>query len=209
MDTFLQTIMLWSWLVYIVLFLVMLAESAGAPVPGLTLVLAAAAVAGQGHLEYGLVFLATVAGGTVGGLVGYWLGQWGGRRLVERFGRFVFITPARLQLGEMYFQKHGSKAVLVGRYMPVLCFLSGILSGIAHLNYRRFFIYNFASIVLWSATHLTLAFIFGRSVETLIQIFNNIGLAIFIAITLTAIFLYVRYKKRQKINRVKVTVSDH
>ncbi len=203
MEAFLDSVLVWSWLVYLVIFVVLVVESAGAPVPGLSLVLGAAALAGQGRLDFWLVYLATVAGGTLGGLIGYQIGKQGGRRLLERFGRYVFITPERLGTGERIFQQHGSKAVLVGRYMPVFCFLAGILSGIARLPYRRFFVLNLLSIVLWCTTQLTLAFIFGKSLDVLLQAFNNIGLALIVAAIVVSAGMYLLRWRRRNLEQAK------
>jgi membrane protein DedA with SNARE-associated domain len=197
LEAFLDSVTAWSWLVYLLAFAVVLVESAGAPIPGLTLVLAAAGLAGQGRLEIWLVVLATVAGGAAGGMIGYLIGQQGGRRLLERFGRYVFITPQRLELGERGFQQHGSKVVLLGRYTPIFCFLAGVLAGMARMPVRRYALFNLLSICLWSTTQLTLAFIFGKSLDVLLQVFNNVGLALIVAVAIVGAGVYfIRWRRR-------------
>jgi membrane protein DedA with SNARE-associated domain len=132
-----------------------------------------AALAGTQQFNIWLVFLATASGAVLGGMLGYWVGMKGGRALLLRYGRYVLITPPRFNQAEQLFQKHGNKAVLFGRYLPVLCFMAGVLSGIARLSYRRFFAYNLAGALLWCATHLTLGFVSGRSLHLLIKTMNN------------------------------------
>lgn len=202
MEAFLDSVTAWSWLVYLLAFAVVLIESAGAPIPGLTIVLAAAGLAGQGRLEIWLVVLATIAGGAAGGILGYLIGQQGGRRLVERFGRYVFITPQRLETGERGFQQHGSKVVLLGRYTPIFCFLAGVLAGMARMPFRRYALFNFLSICLWSTTQLTLAFVFGKSLDVLLQVFNNIGLALIVALVIVGGGVYfMRWRRRAQAQR--------
>ncbi len=207
MEALLNSIQATSWLVYLLIFVIMLIESAGAPIPGLTIVLAASALAGQGRLEVWFVFLATVSGGTLGGMLGYYIGQQGGRRLLERFGRYILLTPARLEIGERAFQRYGDKAVLFSRHLPVFCFMSGILSGISELPYRRFFFYNFFSLIIYCTSHMTLAFFFGRSLDVLLQTFNTIGLALLVAVAIVGLGVHLRRNRRRLSRKAERTVE--
>ena len=205
MEVFLNNVGAWSWLAYSLIFVVVLIESAGAPIPGLTIAMAGGALAGQGRLDFWLVYLATVVGGTLGGNLGFELGRRGGRRLLERFGHLIGLTPPRLELGEGLFHRHGSKALVIGRYLPVLCFAGGLLSGITRLPYRRFFIYNLLSISLWATTHLGLAFFFGRSLDVLIEVFNKIGLAAVLGAALlgASVYLIRRLRRPRSVDLLK------
>lgn len=191
-QALLDSIIAYSWLVYLLVFAVMFVESAGAPIPGLTLVMVAAAFAGQGKLDIWLVVLANLVGSTLGGMVGYAIGEYGGRSLLLRYGRYILITPARLEQGERYLQQHGNKAILLSRYLPVLCFLFGVLGGMARLPYRPFVIYNFLGIFLWSVTHLTAAFFFGRSLDVLFSTVNSVGLIICIVVGFVVVLYITR-----------------
>ncbi|HEX2911154.1 MAG TPA: DedA family protein [Chloroflexia bacterium] len=195
MEAFLDSVAVWSWLAYLIVFLAVLIESAGAPIPGLTLVLAAGALAGQNRLDFWLVFLASIAGGVAGGAVGYAIGKYGGHQLLYRYGRYIRLTSARLESGERLFQQHGNKAIIAGRYLPIFCFLAAVLSGIARLPYRRFFLLNFLGILIWSTTQLTLAFIFGRSLDMLVKATSNIGLAMTVAALVIAGWIYLKQRR--------------
>ncbi|MBN9387373.1 MAG: DedA family protein [Chloroflexi bacterium] len=207
MEAFLDSVVAWNWLVYSLIFLALFIESLGLPIPGLTVALVGAALAGQAKLEIWLVIGLTVLGGVLGGLGGYWLGRTGGRRFLERWGKYILITSERLEMGERYFHRYGTKILLVGRYLPVLCFGSGLLSGLTRLPYRRFFLYNIISIGLWTATHLTLAYIFGRNLDALMEIVNNVGLgmALFVGL-LIGMFIFFKLKQR-KYRRVKIATK--
>ena len=204
MEALLDSVAAWSWLVYSFIFLALFIESLGLPIPGLTIALCGAALAGQGRLDFWPVIGLTVLGGVLGGLVSYWIGLTGGRRFIERWGKYILITPARLEAGELYFNRYGSKILLLARYLPVLCFGSGLLSGLTKLPYRRFFLFNILSIALWSGTHLTLAFIFGRNLDTLLQMFNNLGLAMVSVIGLGIAWFFLRRWKRRASLRPKI-----
>src|SRR5205823_5710915 len=133
----------WNWLVYLAAFGMVFLQSAGVPLPALTFVSLAAGLAGHGGSSVGFwpIYLATVLGGASGGLVGYAIGERGGQPLLEHIGMWRWVTPRRVEIGERHFRRHGDKAVLVGRYLPVLCFMGGVLSGAAHMERRRFLAY--------------------------------------------------------------------
>lgn len=207
MEALLDSVAAWSWLVYSFVFLALFIESLGLPIPGLTVALVGAAMAGQGRLEIWLVVGLTVLGGVLGGLVSYWIGLTGGRRFVERWGKYILITPARLQVGEHYCDRYGSKILLLARYLPVLCFASGLLSGITRLPYRRFFLLNILSIGLWTASHMTAAYIFGKNLDALLRVFNNVGLAMVVVIGLVIGWFAFRSWKRRFRPRPKVTAE--
>jgi membrane protein DedA with SNARE-associated domain len=167
MEWLLGAISAWGWVVYLVAFGAVFLQSAGAPLPGLTFVSVAAAMSGHGETGLWPIVAATIAGGALGGVAGYAIGRSGGRAALDKYGRFLWLTPERIGRGERLFQKHGDKAVLVGRYLPVLCFMGGVLGGAARMGRGRFVAYNAAGIALWATTHLLVAYYFGFAVKDL------------------------------------------
>ena len=208
MESLIQSLSMWS---YLLLFVLVFLECAGLPLPGYSIALVAAALAGQGQLAFWAVFGVTAVGSILGGMVGYWIGSRGGRGLIESYGRYVLITPPRFSQAEKLFHKHGSKAVLLGRYFPLLCFMAGILSGIARLPYRRFLVYNIIGTLLWCSSHLSLGYVFGRSLEALNQAFNNGFMALAVALVIVGIVAIVRRKiqARRKLRQpVQLPLDD-
>jgi membrane protein DedA with SNARE-associated domain len=108
-----------------------LLEDFGVPVPGEILLISAAIFAGAGQLNIALVIAVAVLGAVIGDNIGYAVGRLGGRPLAERWGRFVFLTPARLDRAETFFNAHGGKVVTVARFIEGLRQLNGLLAGIA------------------------------------------------------------------------------
>lgn len=195
MEAIIQSLAGWS---YLLVFAIVFLEAMGLPLPGYSLALVAAILAGHGHLSIWIIYPVTLSSAVLGGLAGYAIGARGGRRFIERYGRYAFITPHRFESAEYYFQKHGNKAVLIGRYLPFLCFLAGILSGITRLPYRKFFIYNLTGAVLWCATHLTLGVVCGRSLQVLTDRFNNIFQVVALVVVVGVVAFMVRRKLRAR-----------
>src|SRR5581483_960074 len=94
---------------YAAVFVGVLLENAGVPVPGETIVLAGGAIAHAGQLSLVWVIVTAIVAAITGDNVGFAIGRKGGRRIVERFGVRIGITPARLHEFDRFFEKHGAK----------------------------------------------------------------------------------------------------
>lgn len=124
-------------------------EDFGILVPGETILIAAAFYAGLGQLNILLVILVGFAAAVAGDNVGFAIGNYGGRPLVERFGRYVFLTKERLDKAEKYFNRHGGKIVAVSRFIDGLRQLNGIIAGISEMRWVRFLIFNVIGAGVW------------------------------------------------------------
>src|SRR6202453_2104722 len=102
---------------YPLLFVLVMSESAGVPIPGETALITAAVLASGGKLHIELVIPIAAAGAIVGDNIGYLIGRQGGRWLLERPGRFQSQRLQALQDGEAFFERHGPKAVFLGRFV--------------------------------------------------------------------------------------------
>src|SRR5215204_7489674 len=92
---------------YLLVFFGVMLESIGIPLPGDTILIAAGAIAQQGHLDLGDAIIFGILGAVTGDQLGYWVGREGGRPFVLRWGRYVRITPERLSRAEEFFARHG------------------------------------------------------------------------------------------------------
>ncbi|MDP8923172.1 MAG: DedA family protein, partial [Chloroflexota bacterium] len=137
------TALLW-WLLdehgLLVAFVLLFFEEAGVPplVPGDLIMLLAGVRAAEGKLSLvaaiGVLELATVLGGSVL----YWISAWGGCPIIERIGGYVGITPQRLERASASLDRHGERAIILGRLVPGLCVLTAVAAGILGFPYRRF-----------------------------------------------------------------------
>src|SRR5271166_4970652 len=105
---------------YFAIFVIVGLESAGVPMPGETILVASALLAGQGKMSiYGVVGAAAL-GAILGDNCGYWVGRELGFPIAYRYGRFVHLDERRLKLGQYLFLKHGGKIVFFGRFIAIL-----------------------------------------------------------------------------------------
>jgi membrane protein DedA with SNARE-associated domain len=143
-------------------------ESMGIPLPGETMLIAAAIYAGTTHdLKIGLVIAAAAAGAIIGDNIGFWLGRALGYRLLLRYGRHIGLSARRVKLGQYLFLRHGGKVVFFGRFVPVLRALGAFLAGANRMDWPRFLVFNAAGGVVWASAYGMAAFWLGQTVERL------------------------------------------
>ena len=145
-------------------------EDFGVPVPGEIMLIAAAVFAGAGQMNIAVVFVVAVLAAVIGDNIGFTVGHFGGRPLAERFGRYVFLTPERLDRAEKYFNAHGGKVVTIARFIDGLRQINGLLAGIAGMHWLKFLGYNALGAVLWVGAWCGLGYFAG---ENIVEIFGS------------------------------------
>ncbi len=144
--------------------LVVAMESAGIPVPGETMLLAAAVYAGATHqLSIVLVIVVAAAAAIAGDNLGYLLGRLGGERLLHRVGPALRLTEKRLTIARYLFQRHGSKAVFFGRFVAILRVFAAFLAGTTRMPWRSFALANAAGGIVWATLIGLLGYGLGAS----------------------------------------------
>lgn len=141
------------------------AEDFGVPAPGETVLIAAAVFAGLGRLNIVAVGLIAFVAAVVGDNIGYAIGRYGGRRLVARYGRYVLLTPERLDTAEAFVTRHGGKVVIIARFVEGLRQANGLIAGITGMPWRRFLVFNALGAALWVALWAGVGDLAGNHLE--------------------------------------------
>ena len=169
---------------YSVVFLVVMAESAGLPVPGETSLLLASAFAATGRLHIAGVIAAAALGAILGDTGGYWVGRRYGIRLLRRYGRLVRFDEEKLGKAETFFARHGEKTVFLGRFVPVGRIFSAVLAGVGRMRYPHFLLWNATGGIVWAGLMGTLGYILGHNLPLAEQIVQRGGLAMLAALVI-------------------------
>jgi membrane protein DedA with SNARE-associated domain len=144
-------------------------EDFGVPVPGETVLIAAAFFAGLGQLNIFLVALVAFVGAVVGDNIGFAIGYYGGHPLAERFGKYIFLTPERINKAERFFSRHGGKVVVVARLIEGLRQANGIIAGLSEMKWTRFITYNAIGAGLWVGLWSTAGYFGGSHISTFLR----------------------------------------
>jgi len=183
---------------YWAVFFGVMLENAGLPIPGETILLVAGFLCSEHHLNLALVMIVAATGAVIGDNIGFAIGHHFGRGFLLRFGKFVFLTPARLEHMTNYFASHGNKTILVARFITGLRVFAAILAGASRMPWRVFVVYNIAGAVLWSVVISALGFVFGHSLPLLVRWVGWSGTILLIAAVLTVILVWrLRARRRE------------
>jgi membrane protein DedA with SNARE-associated domain len=139
-------------------------EDLGLPVPGETVLVTAAIYAGTGRLNIVILALVAISAAVVGDNLGFLIGHYGGERLVRRYGRYIFITPEKLDRTKDFFNRRGGLVVIVARFIDGLRELNGIIAGTVQMRWRRFLTYNIIGATLWVSTWLAIGYEAGTNI---------------------------------------------
>jgi membrane protein DedA with SNARE-associated domain len=143
-------------------------ESTIVPIPSEVIVPPAAYLAHtQGQFSFAGVVLAATAGSWVGASVMYWAARLLGRPVITRFGRFVGVGQAKLELAERWCTHYGPPGVFLSRLLPVIRHLIGIPTGILRMDFRRYALATVVGSLLWCSVLAWLGLTVGRHPELL------------------------------------------
>jgi membrane-associated protein len=169
-------------------------ESAGVPVPGETALITAGVLAGDHKLSIVVVIVLAAAAAIAGDNAGYQLGKRYGRRALVRPGRLEDLRLSMLGRSERFFERHGPKAVFLGRWIAGLRVWAAWLAGATHMPLRTFILWNTAGGIAWAASVGLAAYAFGRAVARVLERVGE-GAAITLVVAVVAVVFVLRWRR--------------
>ena len=135
LASWMQFVLDWG---YLGVFVMMVFESTAVPIPAEVVIPPAAYWAAQGRFNIWLVVVAATVGSWVGSALSYWIAYKLGRPLVERYGRFVLLKPAKIEKADLWFETYGAGGIFVARLLPGIRHLISIPAGLFKMNFKSF-----------------------------------------------------------------------
>jgi membrane protein DedA with SNARE-associated domain len=188
---------------YPLLFLIVMCEASGIPVPGETALITGGILASQGKLQIEFVIAVAVLGAIIGDNIGYLIGRKGGRWILERPGAFHGQRQEVLRVGEPFFERHGPKAVFFGRFLLGLRVWASWLAGATHMPWRSFLLWNALGGTVWGVSVGLIAYFIGSSASNAIETFGLIGLAAAVVALISFVIVHRRHRVRSAQARVR------
>jgi membrane protein DedA with SNARE-associated domain len=184
---------LWAVLVLVLI------EDFGIPLPGETILIAAAIYAGSGRLNVVAVGLVGFAAAVIGDNIGYVIGRVGGRALISRWGKYIFLTPERLDKTEKFFERHGGKIITVARFIEGLREANGIIAGIGKMHWLKFAAFNALGAALWVGTWVSIGYLAGQHITTIYNDVTRYSLYVLLAaVVVIAGWIVHRVRKHRR-----------
>ena len=170
------------------------AESMGVPVPGETALIAAGILAHDGKLRIALVILIAATAAITGDNVGYLIGRKGGRALLEKPGPLLRHRQEVLTKGEPFFERHGPKAVFLGRWVAGLRIAAAWLAGISRMHWLTFFVWNALGGIAWATSVGLAAYFLGPTAEKIIKGAGYVGIGL-VVVAIVGFFIWRRRRR--------------
>ena len=184
-----------------------LLEDFGVPVPGETLLILGAVYAGAGRLNVFLVALIGFLAAVLGDNIGFGIGHFGGRPLVERYGRYILLTPERIEKTTVFFERHGGKIIIIARFVEGLRQANGIIAGISGLHWAKFIVFNMIGAALWVAVWVSIGYFSGSHIDSIYNTAARYSTYLAIAVVLLILAWIARVLWRRRARRATKTDS--
>jgi membrane protein DedA with SNARE-associated domain len=178
---------------YAAVFALIAVETMGIPVPGETALIAAALLAHRGQLEIVPLVAFAAAAAIVGDNVGFAIGRSGGRRLILGRGPLQHHRQRLVEYGEPFFERHGPKAVFLGRWISGLRIASAWLAGINGMKWPTFLFWNALGGIAWAASVGFAVYALGNAAEHIISVAGPVAAGL----TVAAIIGFLVWRRRR------------
>jgi membrane-associated protein len=187
--------------IYALLFVIVFAETGFIVtpfLPGDSLLFAAGALAATGALDIRYVTVLLLVAAIAGDALNYTIGRSVGHRIIQlaqtdpRWGRWV--NPAYLARAHEFFERHGGKAIVLGRFMPIVRTFVPFVAGAADMSYPRFALYNVVGAIAWVGVCCGAGYVFGN-VPVVKDNFSVVAIGIVLVSLLPMVFEYLRYRR--------------
>jgi membrane protein DedA with SNARE-associated domain len=180
----------------IALYVIVMLESGGLPLPGETALIAASIFASRGDLPIAGVIAVAAAAAIIGDNLGYSIGRTGGRKLFRRWAPLERWSERVLPFSERFFHRHGAKTVFLGRFFAVLRVTAAWMAGVSRMPWWKFLAWNAAGGICWALLVGLLAYYFGHAAGDAVSEYGLIGGAALVVLAALAIFGVHLWKKR-------------
>lgn len=183
---------------YAGIFILMALESANIPVPSEVIMPFSGYLVFMGKFNLFWIVFWGAFGNLAGSLVSYYLGFYGGRRFIEKYGKFLFVTMHDLDLADRWFKKYGTLTIFATRVLPIVRTFISFPAGIARMNIWKFSIYTFAGAFIWSYFLAYTGVIMGENWTSLKIYFRKFDWIIILGVIILGGWWIYRHVKNNK-----------
>ena len=192
-QAFLSFIDAWGYLAVMIL---MAMENACIPVPSELILGFAGYMVSAERMTFTGAMIAGMIGGMAGSIFAYAVGSTGGRKFVDKYGKYFFIKKSHVDLAQRWFDKYGIRAVFFSRMLPVVRTFISLPAGFARVNFKQFLFFTFAGSLPWTALILYAGVLLGDNWEYLLEVGHKFSTAFIVVSVIIIAWLYFRHKKK-------------
>lgn len=190
----------------LVLFLFVLAEQLGLPLPAVPVLLAMGALAQTGHFSLAAALAIALGASLLADLVWYGLGRWRGARVLNLLCRISLEPDSCVRTTQNVLTARGARALLYAKFVPGLSTVAPPVAGLIRMRPPRFVLWDGAGALLWSGTYLALGWLFGPEIERVLAGITDVGSRVFVlaAIALAAYVAFKYVQRRRFLEQIRM-----
>lgn len=185
---------------YAGIFYLMTLDSLMVPLGSEAIMTLAGVLASEGKFNFWLIFIVALVASLIGSSVSWLIGKYGGRKFLEKYGKYVLIRKKDIERGDQFFQKHGEGAVMFGRVIPLVRTYISLPAGIALMPFRRFIIFTTIGSAAFILILTTLGYELAGQIQGLLKsesLYSIVGAGLVVLALLVLIVLQLRRRSSQ------------
>ena len=179
------------------IFLLMLLESCGIPIPSEIIMPFSGFLVAMGKMKFLLVAIIGAFGNLTGSLLADWIGFKGGRPLIEKYGKYILISKHDLNLADKWFLKYGDWTVFFGRLLPVIRTYISFPAGIAKMDFKKFTLYTLLGALPWTILFTWLGVKMGNNWEQIQKTLHNFDMLMLVVVIVAIVWYVWRHLKHR------------
>lgn len=179
------------------IWLGMILESACIPIPSEVIMLSGGWLVAQGTLSFVEVAVAGIVGNLIGSIIAFFVGRFGGRRLLDKYGKYILLNAHHLEQSERWFERYGERTVFFTRMLPFIRTFISLPAGIAEMKGWKFIVFTTLGCIPWNLALVYLGYRLGGNWGIVEQYLHPVSYAICgVVLILIVVWLVRRRKER-------------
>ena len=181
---------------YFAVAVLMAMENACIPIPSELILGFAGYLIFAERMTFTGAMIAGMIGGMAGSIFAYAVGHKGGRKFVDKYGKYFLIKKSHVDMAQRWFDKYGIRAVFFSRMLPVVRTFISLPAGFARVNFKQFLFYTFAGSLPWTALILFAGMMLGESWKYLLELGHEASIIFVVVAVLIIAMIYFKKNRR-------------
>ncbi len=180
---------------YAGIFYIMTLDSLMIPLGSEAVMTLAGVLAFEGKFNFWVVVVVALVASMLGSSLSWLIGKYGGRKILEKYGKYVLIRKREIERGDQFFRKHGEAAVMFGRLIPLLRTYISLPAGVARMPFGRFSVFTLAGSAAFIIVLMTLGYEFASQIQGILaseSLYSLIGAGLVVLVVIVLFVVGIR-----------------
>lgn len=136
-----------------------------------------------------------ISAAVIGNVFGYWFGKKVGEKIYSREDSFLF-RKQHLITTKVFYDKHGGRALMLGRFLPIIRTFAPILAGVIKVDFKTFMMYNICGAIAWIGSIAGIAYVLGKQYPGIQDYITYIVIGLIVVTAIPVVITYLKARKK-------------